>query len=187
MNITDPKYLKQLRDLPSGYLLDLLVDCESIDHPSIYWVLEERGVTREEIDQARKRRSNRKWPRPHKLWAIARWATLVNTLIVTCFNLITLYRLLHTDHPFRGPILFLTIGCIGIGFVVGYKMTTQLYQGDKSTLYCGFPVPVGYINLENGEEIRLERPTVLLRISLNALAGVSLALFPLMFLYTMLD
>ena len=47
MNIADPKYLEQLRDLPSSYLLDLLADNEDIDKESVFWVLQERGLARE--------------------------------------------------------------------------------------------------------------------------------------------
>lgn len=187
MNVTDPKFREHLRDLPSGYLLDLLVDCEGIDQPSIYGVLEERGLIREEILQALERRRSTRWPRPHTLWTIARWATLANTLIVTVFNLKGLYSLLHTDHPFRGPLLFLAVGCIGFGFIIGYKLTTHLYQGRRAMLYCGFPIPVGYVNLETGEEIQQTRNVILLRMAANALVGISLTLFPLMFLYVMMD
>lgn len=187
MNIAEPKYREHLRDLPSSYLLDLIIDVEGVDHPSIYWILEERGLTREEIDQALQRRRVSPWLRPHTLWSIARWATIINTVIVTWFNLSCLYRLLHTDHPFRGPLLFFTLGCIGFGFVIGYKLTTHVYQGSRAMLYCGFPIPVGYVNLENGEEIQQGRNKTLLWMALNALTGISLTLFPLMFLFIMMD
>ena len=187
MNIIDSKYREHLRDLPSSYLLDLLVDCEGIDKPSVYRVLEERGLTREAIVQTLERRRNSRWPRPHTLWTIARWATLANTLIVTWFNLKGLYDLLHTDHPFRGPLLFLTVVCIGFGFIIGYKLTTHLYQGRRAMLYCGFPFPVGYVSLETGEEIQQKSDRILLRMAANALVGISLALFPLIFLFVMMD
>ena len=49
MNIADPKYLEHLRDLPTGYLLDLLAEKEDIDEESIHWVLQEHGLTRQEV------------------------------------------------------------------------------------------------------------------------------------------
>ncbi|MBE0575859.1 MAG: hypothetical protein IH613_08170 [Desulfuromonadales bacterium] len=187
MNIADPKYLEHLRDLPSGYLLDLLADNEDIDKESFYWVLQERGLTREELDQKLQRRRNSNWPRPYRLWTAARWLTLFNTLVVTYFNSTSLYQLLHSDHPFRGPLLFLSVGCILCGFVVGFKLTTHLYQGDRSILYCGFPVPVGFVDLQTGQEILIGKTPMILRMAVNALVGVNLTLFPLIFIYIMMD
>ena len=100
MNIADPKYLEQLRDLPSSYLLDLLADNEDIDKESVYWVLQERGLAREELEQKVQRRQDSCWPRPYKLWASARWLTLFNTLVVTYFNITGLHQLLYSDHAF---------------------------------------------------------------------------------------
>ncbi len=187
MDIADPKYREYLRNLPTGYLLDLLVDSESIDKPSVYWILQERGLTREDIDQAERRRRSTRWPRPHTLWTIARWATLFNALIVTLFNLMGLYRLLHTEHPFRGALLFLLAGSVGFGFIIGYKMTTHVYQGSRTMLYCGFPIPVGYVCLESGDEIQPDSKRSMAGMTVNAMVGVSLAIFPLMFLYIMMD
>jgi hypothetical protein len=187
MNIADPKYLEHLRDLPSGYLLDLIADNEELDKEFIYWVLQERGLTREELDQKLQHRRNSSWPRPYALWTAARWLTLLNTLIVTYFNITSLYQLLQSDHPFKGPLLFLSVGCILCGFLIGFKLTTHLYQGSRTILYCGFPIPVGFVELQTGEEILINKTQMILRMALNALVGVNLALFPLIFIYLMMD
>lgn len=187
MNIADPKYLEHLRDLPSGYLLDLIADNEDMDKESVYWVLQERGLTREELDLKLQRRRNSSWPRPYALWTSARWLTLFNALIVTYFNITSLYQLLQSDHSFKGPLLFLSIGCILFGFMVGFKLTTHLYQGGKAILYCGFPIPVGFVDLETGEEILKNKSRLIVRMALNALIGVNLTLFPLIFIYIMMD
>ena len=187
MNIADPKYLEHLRDLPSGYLLDLLADNEDIDKESFYWVLLEQGLTREEIDRKLHRRRSSVWPRPYTLWTVARWLTLFNTLIVTYFNISSLYGLFQGEHAFRGPLLFLSVGCILVGFIVGFKLTTHLYQGSKAILYCGFPFPVGLVDLQTGKEILKKKSLMTMYMALNALVGVSLTLFPLTFLYSMMD
>lgn len=187
MNIADPKYLEHLRNLPSGYLLDLVADNTDIDKESIYWVLQERGLTREELDRKLQRRCNASWPRPYTLWTAARWLTLFNTLIVSYFNVTSLYQLLYSDHPFRLPLLILSLGCILCGFVVGFKLTSHLYQGSRSILYCGFPIPVGFVDLQTGEEIIKNQPRMILHMALNALVGVNLTLFPLIFIYIMMD
>jgi len=187
MNIADPKYLEHLRDLPSGYLLDLQADNDYIDEESIYWVLHERGLTRQEIDQKLRRRRNSNWPRTYTLWAAARWITVFNALIVTYFNITGFYQILHSDHAFRAPLLFLSVGSVLCGFFIGSKLTTHLYQGGKSLLYCGFPIPVGFVELQTGEEILKDKAAMIFRMALNAVVGVNLTLFPLIFIYIMMD
>jgi hypothetical protein len=187
VNIADPQYLEHLRDLPSGYLFDLMADNEGIDLESICWVLQERGFSREEIDHKVQRRRSSALPRPHKLWAAARWLTIFNTLIITYFNLTGLYRLMHSEHTFRGALLFLAAGCTLCGFLVGYKLTTYLYQGGRSLLFCGFPVPVGFVDLQTGQETLRNKVPMLLRIAMNALVGVNLTLFPLILIYIMME
>lgn len=182
MNIADPKYLEHLRDLPSGYLLDLLADNEDIDKESLYWVLQEQGLSREEIERKLHRRRSSLWPRPYTLWTTARWLTLFNALIVTYFNITGLYQLLQSEHAFKGLLLFLSVGCVIFGFIIGFKLTTHLYQGNKSILYCGFPIVVGRVELQTGEEILKDKRLMILCMALNAIVGVSLALFPLVLL-----
>jgi len=187
MNIADPTYLEHLRDLPSSYLLDLMVDCEGIDLESIYWVLQERGLSRQGIDQKLQRRRSSRWPRPYTLWKVARWLTLFHTLVVVYFNTTGFYRLAQGDHAFKGPLLFLAVGCIIVGFLIGYKMTTHLYHGSRFLLYCGFPVPVGFVELQSGRETLKSKTSMILCMAMNALVGISLALFPLIFIYIMME
>lgn len=187
MNIADPKYLEHLRELPSGYLLDLMADHDEIDLASVYWVLQERGMPREEIDRKLQRRQSSTWPRPYRLWTAARWLTLCNLLIVSGVNITGLYRLGQSEHAFKVVLIFLATACILCGFVVGFKMTTHLYQGGRSLLHCGFPCPVGYIDLQTGEEILLNKWLMTLRMGLNALVGINLTLFPLVFIFIMMN
>jgi len=187
MSIADPKYLEHLRDLPVSYLFDLLADNEGIDRESIVWVLQEHGLSRGEIESKVQQRRSSTRPRPHKLWAYARWLTLGNSLIVTIFNFIGLHRLWLSDHAFRGALLFLAVGCVLVGFVVGFKLSTHIYQGGKATLYCGFPLPAGYVELQTGEEILKSRQQMILGMAVNAMVGISLTLFPLVLLYIALD
>ena len=178
MNIADPKYLEHLRDLPTSYLLDLIADNDDIDRESIIWVLMERGLTREEIELKLKRRQARRM-RHYKFWAAARWLTLFNALIVTYFNLTGLYRLIHNDHSIKGALLFLVFGSTAVGFIIGFKLTTHIYHGSKARLYCGFPFPVGQVDLTTGEEVLNGKAWINICMALNALVGVSMALFPI--------
>ncbi len=182
----EPKYLDQLRDLPSSYLLDLMVDNDDIDSESIIRVLLERGLTRAEIAQKLQRRRCR-WMRPYNFWAAARRLTLFNALIVTYFNVTGLYRILHGDHGFKGLLLLLAFGSMAAGFILGFKLATHIYHGSKSRLYCGFPFPVGYVELATGEEILKDKVLMNICMGLNALVGVSLTLFPTIFIYIVLE
>jgi len=178
MNIADPKYLEHLRDLPSSYLLDLIADNDDLDKESIIWVLMERGLTRDEIELKLKRRQPRRM-RPYNFWTAARWLTLFNTLIVIYFNTTGLYRLINNEHSFKGALLFLVFGSTIVGFMIGYKLTTHIYHGSKSLLYCGFPFPVGQVELTTGEEVLRGKAWINICMALNALVGVSITLFPI--------
>ena len=186
MNIADPKYLEYLRDLPSSYLLDLIADNDDIDRESIIWVLMERGLTRDEIELKLNRRQTRRM-RPYNFWAAARWLTLFNALVVTYFNLTGLYRLISNEHSFKGALLFLVAGSTIVGFLIGYKLTTHIYHGSKSLLYCGFPFAVGQVELTTGEELLRGKAWTNLGMALNALVGISMALFPVMCISLFID
>ena len=186
MNISDPKYLEHLRDLPTGYLLDLMTDHEDGDNESVAWVLRERGMPPEEIDRRVNRRKSSHWPRPYIFWEAARWLTFLNAIIVVYFNVTGLYRLLQGDHAFREPLLFLAVGSVAFGFYVGFKLTTHVYMGEKTRLHCGFPLQVGFVDLETGQEITRGKATMTIAMGVNALIGISLTLFPLVFIYVMM-
>lgn len=183
MNIADPKYLQYLRDLPDSYLLDILVENEDADRETIFWVLQERGLDRIQIEREIEALREKPWKRPYFLWTAARWFTIFNTLIVTLFNIVGLHQLLNSDHIFKGPMLFLVVGSIVFGFIVGFKFTTHLYHGSKHHIFCGFPFPVGRVELKTGKEKKSTGPAMNIYMAANALVGVSLTLFPLLLIY----
>ena len=129
----DPKLREYLRDLPTGYLLDLLVEGGPDEH-AIHGVLYERGLDRAEIEQALQRRAASRLPRGHVLWKLARIFTLTCTLLITIFNLATYYQLLHGDSPLKVMLLTLSAGGAIFGFFLGYKLTTHVYQGSQHQL-----------------------------------------------------
>ncbi len=186
MNISDPKYLEHLRDLPTGYLLDLMTDHEDGDNESIAWVLRDRGMSQTEIENRVNRRKNSNWPKPYIFWEAVRWLTFLNAIIVAYFNVTGLYRLLQGDHTFRGPLLFLAVGSVAFGFYVGFKLTTYVYMGEKTRLHCGFPLQVGFVDLQTGEEITRGKAKMTIAMGVNALIGINLTLFPLVFIYVMM-
>ena len=186
MNIADPKYLEHLRDMPTSYLMDLVIDNQEIDTEAIRWVLGERGLTREEIDQRLQRWRDSRWMRPYHVWTAARWATIFNALLVTWVNITGLYDLFTGDHRLRIWLLCLAAGAVLVGFIIGFKLTTHIYHGQKSRLCCGFPCPVGHVELPSGEEVLQDKSILYLGMTGNALVGITLALFPILFLSMLL-
>jgi presenilin-like A22 family membrane protease len=59
-------------------------------------------------------------------------------------------------------------------------------MGEKTRLHCGFPLQVGFVDLETGEEITRDKVTMTIAMGVNALIGISLTLFPLVFIYVMM-
>ena len=184
--IGDPQYLAYLRDLPSGYLLDLLTDQQEGAEDAIIRVLKERGYTPEDLKRDISRRRNSRLPRRATLWTMARWASLFNALLIFIFNALGFYRLMHSEDQFKVPLLFLAVFCAGVGFFLGYKLTTHIYQGAPNKLYCGFPVPIGSVELETGRESRVEGSALVIRMAINAMVGVCFTLFPLVFIALMM-
>jgi len=185
--IGDKKLREQLRELPTGYLLDLLADADGIDEPSIHDILGERGLAPEEIASMVRRRLDGRLPRGHNLWRGARFFTLSCTLLVTIFNLISYHQLLYGNSPIKGLLLILCAIGVAFGFFLGYKLTTHLYQGAPHQLYCGFPLPVGTVDLRTGKEDLPPRPLLMLCLAVNATVGLMLVLFPLLLIHHLLS
>ena len=183
----DPRLREKLRDLPTGYLLDLMADQSGFDQYALRDVLQERGLEAEELDRLVRQRRDSRWPRGHALWKAARTFTLVCTALVAIFNLITFYRLLHGNSPVKGLMLALCFMGLAFGFFLGYKLTTHLYQGDRHQLDCGFPLPIGSVDLQTGRETIRPKPLLILCMAGNATVGLALVLFPLLLIYHVLD
>ncbi|PLX85024.1 MAG: hypothetical protein C0614_04630 [Desulfuromonas sp.] len=184
MHYTDPKHREYLRDLPTGYLLDLLADEEAVDEEVGRQALLERGLSNEEIDERVARRRRSRWLKRSIFWSLARWSILGLSAAILVFNIFFLYRLLLHDDPVTIPLIFFTLLCCGFGFFFGYKMTSHIYQGGRHHLYCGFPVPVGYVDLRNGTEQPPDSAAqMIVRIAINAMVGVNLTVFPVMVIY----
>lgn len=183
----NPKIRERLRDLPTGYLLDLLADQEAVDETAARAILRERGLDTEEIEERVRLRVESRLPRGHVLWHAGRTFAIASTVLITLFNLSAYYQLLHGDSPLRSLMLVLSIVGAAFGFFLGYKLTTHIYQGAPHHLYCGFPLPVGIVDLQTGDESVHPQPTLLLRMAFNAATGLALTLFPLLLIHHILD
>jgi hypothetical protein len=183
----DSKIREQLRDLPTGYLLDLLADSDDVNDIDIRAILHERGMDEAEIRQGVRRRTDSRMPRGHVLWTATRFFSIFCAVLVTLFNLITYYQLLHGTSPLKGVLVALSAGGSLFGFFLGYKLTTHVYQGAPHELYCGFPVPVGFVDLKTGQERFKPKTQLLLSMVFNAAVGLTLVLFPLLLIHHLLD
>lgn len=180
MTSVDPKQLEYLRDLPSGYLVDLLAGGELPDDYPARMVLRERGLTNAEVEAAVDGRRQSPWPNRSFFWRIARWALLGLALLLGLFNASQLTPLILGHDPLKIPILFFAVLCTGFGFFLGYKLTAHIYQGGSHQLDCGFPVPVGTVDLRDCVEHLPSTLSITWRMAVNALVGVNLTLFPLL-------
>lgn len=183
MLISDPALREHLRDLPTGYLIELLADRENPRQEAIREILWERGMTAGELDLLVQQKLNSRLPPIHTFWQLGRKITLASTVLISCFNLYVYSRLINSDHSLKNLLLTLSVGCIGIGFFLGYKLSTHLYQGQRHRLLCGFPLAVGSVDLEICQETTLPKTTMLLALIGNAMVGLSLMLFPLLLIY----
>jgi len=182
----DKKLREYLRDLPNGYLLDMLAEQSGVDDVAVRDILGERGLTTEEIGRLVRRRLDSRIPRTHSLWQAARIFTLVCTLLVAIFNLVSYHQLLHGTSPIKGLLLPLSVIGVAFGFFLGYKLTTHIYQGAPHRLYCGFPLPVGSVDLRTGRENLSPKPLLILCMTANATVGLTLVLFPLLLIHRLL-
>lgn len=183
----DPKLRAQLRDLPTGYLLDLLADQACADELAIRDILRERGLDLKEIETLVRRRTASRLPRGYTLWGMARIFTVVCTILVGAFNLLAYYRLLHGDSPLMGLMLGLSGGGALFGFLLGFKLTTHIYHGARHRLDCGFPLPVGSVDLRTGQETLRSKPMLVVCMALNATVGLALVFFPLLLIHHLLS
>jgi hypothetical protein len=186
MMMGDKKLREYLRDLPNGYLLDLLAEQSGVDEVAIRDILGERGLDTAEIGRLVRRRLDSHIPRTYSLWQTARIFTLACTLLVATFNLISSYQLVHGNSPLKGLLLPLCAIGVAFGFFLGYKLTTHLYQGAPHRLYCGFPLPVGSVDLRTGKENLPPKPLMVLCMTANATVGLTLVLFPLLLIHKLL-
>lgn len=187
INIGDPKQLVYLRDLPSGYLLDLLAKNDDLDETLIRQVLQERGYAADDINRGIGRRQDPRRPGRPTLWRLARWATLSSAIIIALFNLHGFQQLLQSEDAARLPLLFLIVTCAGFGFFLGYKMSTHVYQGGASQLCCGFPLSVGLVDLETGTETTYEPVRLIVSMSVNAVVGVNFTVFPVILIHQLIS
>jgi hypothetical protein len=183
----DPNLRERLRDLPTGYLLDLLADQACADEWAVRGVLAERGLETGEIETLVRRRNDSRLPRSYTLWRMARIFTVVCTLLVGTFDLLAYIHLLHGEAPLKGLMLGLTGGGTLFGFLLGFKLTTHLYQGARHRLDCGFPLPVGSVDLQTGHERLRTKPMLIVCMAINASVGLALVLFPLLLMHHLLS
>ena len=186
MIVSDPNLREHLRDLPTGYLIGLLTEPDNPQQAAIRGILWERGLTAAEVNALVLRRRTSRLPAAYAFWQMGRRVAIAGTILISSFNLVAAYRLMSSDHSLRGLLQTLAVGCVGIGFFLGYKLSIHLYQGDRHRLFCGFPLPVGSVDLETCQETTLAKVPMILALAGNALVGLMFMLFPLFLIFHLL-
>ncbi len=177
--MTNSEYtpLYHLRALSNASLLDLLA-ADPVKHAqNVEELLKERGVGAEVIERETRRRQGDKTLRSCAKARLYRRLIIVFSLVVAWFNARGFYQLYASDISYKAFLIIFVLMTIAFGLYLGLKFNMSLYLGDPQHVYCGFPVPVGFVNAASGEERLPPKPRFFLSLLLNGLVSVNLTLF----------
>lgn len=176
--------LYHLRALPDGSLYDLLA-ADPVKHAkNVQDLLAERGIDAATIEREVDRRKNDKQARSCAKSRHKRTLFLLFSLIVLWFNIQAGIQLYQTDSPYRTFLIIFVIMTVAFGFYLGLKFNMHLYLGDIRRVYCGFPVPVGFVDTATAEEVLPPKPRFFASLLANGLTSVNLTLFiPMLAVY----
>jgi len=184
MSRTQYPPLYHLRALPDGSLFDLLA-ADPDNHAQIVGeLLRERGIAPERIERETASRRSDKQPRSCKRTRLYRILIILFSLIVAWFNIGEISQLYHSDSPYRIFLIVFVAMTVGFGLYLGLKFNMHLYLGDARRVYCGFPVPVGFVDTASCEEMLPPKPRFFLSLLANGLVSVNFTLFlPMLAVY----
>jgi len=168
--------LYHLRALPDGSLYDLLAAAPDKHAETVRDLLAERGIDPAIIEREVDRRQSDKQARSCAKSRLTRTLFLLFSLIVLWFNIQAGVQLYQTDSPYRTFLIIFVIMTVAFGFYLGLKFNMYLYLGDIHRVYCGFPVPVGFVDAATAEEVLPPKPRFFLSLLVNGLASVNLTL-----------
>ena len=147
-------------------------------------LLREHGIPQDRIEREIGRRRSDKQPRSCKKARLYRALIILFSLIVAWFNARGISQLYHSDNHYRTFLIVFTLMTICFGLYLGLKFNMHLYLGDLRRVYCGFPVPVGFVDTASGEEMLPPKPRFYLSLLANGLVSVNFTLFlPMLAVY----
>lgn len=184
MSRTQYPPLYHLRALPDGSLYDLLAANPGTHQQTVGGLLRERGVSPDTIERETARRRSDKQPRSCSMARRSRILMLLFSLIIAWFNAGQLFQLYHSDSPYKTFLVVFVLMTIAFGLYLGLKFNMHLYLGDARRVYCGFPVPVGFVDTASGKEMLPPKPKFFLSLLANGLVSVNFTLFiPMLTVY----
>ncbi len=176
--------LYHLRALSNGCLFDLLAADPEKHAQNVQELLKERGISPEVIARETTRRKSDKKLRCCSKSTLYRRLIILFSLIVAWFNFNSFSQLIFSDMSYKTFLVIFMLMTFAFGLYLGLKFNMYLYLGDPQRVYCGFPVPVGFVNTHNGEETLPPKPRFFLFLLINGLVAVNFALFvPMLAVY----
>jgi hypothetical protein len=176
--------LYHLRALSNASLYDLLASDPDKHANTIGELLRERGISPDTIEQATARRRSDKKPRSCSRTKLYRGLIVMFSLIVAWFNVSGFTQLHASESSYKTFLILFILMTIAFGLYLGLKFNMHLYLGDLRRVYCGFPVPVGFVDTVSGEEMLPPKPRFFLSLLVNGLVSVNFTLFvPMLAVY----
>jgi hypothetical protein len=176
--------LYHLRALSDASLFDLLAVDPDKHAKNVKDLLGERGISPEVIEREVNRRTKDNKPRSCTRATRYRLLIVLFTLIVAWFNAKGFYQLYATDSSYKTFLIIFVVMTVAFGFYLGLKFNMYLYLGDPQRVYCGFPIPVGFVDAASGEEKLPPKPRFFLSLLANGLVSVNFTLFvPMLAVY----
>lgn len=169
--------LYHLRALPNDSLYDLLAADPAKHKKNVQELLKERGIDSEIIEREINNRQADKKLRSCARSTLYRRLIVLFSLIVGWFNAKGFYQLYAADLSHKSFLVVFVLMTIAFGFYLGLKFNMHLYLGSPRQVYCGFPVPVGFVDTASGTEHLPPKPRFFLSLLVNGLVSVNFTLF----------
>lgn len=176
MSSTQASPLYHLRALSTSALFDLMALDRATHERNVGELLQERGIPDNRIEQEIARRSAHKSPRCCTHTNLFRIVFLLLSLGVLWFNAKSAVLLYQTSSSFKTFLIIFILMTIAFGFYLGLKFNMFLYLGNAQRVFCGFPIPVGFVDTSTAEEILPAKPRFFLSLLINGLISVNLSL-----------
>ncbi len=186
MSSTQSQPLYHLRALSTSSLYDLLASAPDKHAENVGELLKERGIPEDRVEREIARRSTHKTPRSCSVTNMFRILTLLLTLGGLWLNAKGGMLLYQTNSAYKTFLIIFVLMTIAFGFYLGLKFNMHLYLGNAQRVFCGFPIPVGFVDTCTAEEVLPAKPQFFLSLLINGLVSVNFSLLVPMLAVTLL-
>lgn len=187
MSSTQASPLYHLRALSTSALFDLMALDPAKHAETIGELLKERGLPDDRIEQEIARRSSHKSPRCCTHTNLFRVVFLLLSLGILWFNARGAVLLYQATSSYKTFLIIFILMTIAFGFYLGLKFNMFLYLGNAQRVFCGFPIPVGFVDTCTAEEILPAKPRFFLSLLINGLISVNFSMLVPMLAVSLLN